>query len=276
MDESLKARIKDRDRWTCRVCGVRFVDLTLAQFTNKESSEPDDQWLTICDDCGVHASENIDESLALFTRLVRRNKIVLVGDCHGRLVDLYNVLEQEEPFDFFLSVGDVCSWSDVTASRIVLDDKYTSRGYYVKGNHDVVQILNSLSLLQEIRGIKIAGLNGMVRPRDFVQDTPNNISFREVMYLSHTKDIDILVSHQPPAGLHKDTGEPILTELLQYTVPKVYISGHVHRFKMKFYLNTFMISLPMIDKGHAVAYFQGSDLRNVELVLKKGKRTIRV
>ena len=96
------------------------------------------------------------------------------------------------------------------------------------------------------------------------------------MYLSHLSDVDILVTHQPPTGVFNGMGEPVLEELINYLVPRIYVFGHIHRYKTKFHLNTFMISLPLVTKGHAVAYFQGNELRNLEIVLKKGKKFIRV
>jgi predicted phosphodiesterase len=206
---------------------------------------------------------------------LRRNKIILIGDCHGQFEKLDAVLTSEEPFDFFVSVGDVGSLSDVTPQNINIIDKWKEKGYFVRGNHDDVQFFNPLELSSTVRGIHVSGLNGIVRSRTFANDT-KDISFREIMYLSHQKNVDILVTHQAPTGVFNGMGESVLEELLNYLVPKIYVFGHVHQYKLKFHLQTFMISLPMIDKGHAVAYFQGNDLRNLEVVLKKGKKTIRV
>ena len=52
--------------------------------------------------------------------------------------------------------------------------------------------------------------------------------------------------------------------------------GHLHRYKTKFHLSTFCMSLPMIHKGYVVAYFLGKELRSLEVVFKKGKKVIRV
>jgi len=188
---------------------------------------------------------------------------------------LDSVLTQEEPFDFFLSVGDIGTLNDVTPQNIGILDKWDN-GYFVSGNHDNVQFFKPLGLNQDIRGLKVAGLSGVLKSRTFLKDHPNNISFREIMYLSRLNDIDILVTHQPPTGLFDDGGEAVLEELLNYMVPKIHISGHLHRYKLKFHLQTFVISLPMINHGYAVAYFQGRDLRNLEVVLKKGKKYVRV
>ena len=203
------------------------------------------------------------------------SKVILIGDCHGNFKKLDAVLTAEAPFDFFLSVGDVGSLSDVTPQNISLIDRWKN-GYFVRGNHDNVEFFHQLEIVQNINGLQIAALNGMLKSRTFLKEQLNNISFREIMYLSHLKDVDILVTHQPPTGLFNDAGESVLEELLNYLVPKIYISGHVHRYKLKFHLQTFVISLPMIHKGHVVAYFQGRDLRNIEIVLRKGKKVIRV
>lgn len=204
-----------------------------------------------------------------------RNKVVLVGDCHGNFERLDAVLTAEEPFDFFLSVGDVGSLSDVTPQNIQLIDKW-QKGHFVRGNHDNVEFFNPLEIVQNINGLQVASLSGMLKSRTFLKEQINNISFREVLYLSHLRNIDILVTHQPPTGLFNGVGEAVLEEMLNYLVPKIYICGHVHKYKLRFHLQTFVISLPMIHKGYAVAYFQGNDLRDLEVVLKKGKKFIRV
>jgi len=580
MEKSLVERIKKRDRWTCKVCGKRFVDLRVYGFINLDTCTQD--YITLCDDCFGRNSDNVGLGSSLFTSLVRENKIILVGDCHGRFGDLNRVLSSEEPFDFFISVGDVGSLKDVTPQNLHLIEKWREKGYFVClsddtkvltpngwvtydkvkvgdkvlgmidknhsdwvevksiqvmdfngkmvqienkvqkqlltpdhfivkltkskrlsyhqvreylslgkesqisipmarelvsdidatlsddfvrllawvvtegtylktgaiqiyqsnlnyaneiesilntlgyrwskytdnrnkhykvfyicvkdskfirnilpdkldispiinklskrqkplflntflkgdgynnicytsnerlaeqlvtmaqligisstlsfrqrgrfksyavslrkckdvkvagrdfslvdysgkvfdfttscgnflamrngrpfftgncGNHDNVQFFNQLDVLQEIRGIKVSGLNGMLKSRTFLKDTPNNISFREVLYLSHLRDVDILVTHQPPTGLFNKVGESVFEEMLNYFIPKIYICGHVHRYKLKFHLNTFIISLPVIEHGYAVAYFQGRDLRNIEIVLKKGRKVVRV
>jgi len=272
MDELSKERIKRRDRWTCKACGVRFVDLEVYDFINLDTNEPDS--ITLCKKCFKTISNK--DTGKLLTSLVRTNKVVLIGDCHGRFGNLDMVLSSEEPFDFFISVGDVGSLRDITPQNLHLIEKWRGKGFFVRGNHDNVQFFNQLDVSQEIRGIKVSGLNGILKSRTFLKDTHNNISFREVLYLSHLKDVDILVTHQPPTGLFNDAGEIALAELMNYLVPKIYVCGHTHRYKLKFYLQTFVISLPMIHRGYAVAYFQGRDLRNLEIVLKKGKKFIRV
>jgi len=217
-----------------------------------------------------------DEAREVCKRAQRLNKVVLIGDCHGHLERLDRVLSQEEPFNFFLSVGDVISRAELTTDKRIILDRWKGKGYFVHGNHDDFEVFNPLGLTNEINGLQISGLDGTLRARNFAKDTPNNISFREILYLSHLSNIDILVTHQPPTGIFGGMGEPVLEELLNYLVPKIYIFGHLHKQKVKFHLNTFMISLPMIDNGHAAAYFQGRDLRNLEIILKKGKKFIRV
>ena len=265
-------RIKQRDRWTCKRCGKKYEDLVVCQIG---SNEDDDGFITLCKTCEEWSWDNREEAVTLYKKLLVRNKIILVGDCHGNFEKLDAVLTAEEPFDFFISVGDVGCLSDVTPQNISFIEKWNN-GYFVHGNHDNVDFFTPLEISQDINGLKIASLNGILKSRTFLKEQLNNISFREVIYLSHLKDIDILVTHQPPTGLFEDAGEAVLEELLNYLVPKIYISGHVHRYKLKFHLQTFVISLPMIHKGHVVAYFQGRDLRNIEIVLRKGKKVIRV
>ena len=266
-------RVKQRDRWACKRCGKKFEDLVLCKFD--PTADTDDCYITLCKSCVEWAGDNFEEAKQLCTKLLQRNKIVLVGDCHGNFEKLDAILTAERPFDFFLSVGDVGSLNDVTPQNLSLIEKWHN-GYFVRGNHDNVEFFTPLEIVQAVNGIQVAALNGMLKSRTFLKEQVNNVSFREVMYLSHLKDVDILVTHQPPTGLFDGMGEAVLEELLNYLVTNIYISGHVHRYKFKFHLRTFVISLPMIHKGYVVAYFQGRDLRNIEIVLKKGKKFIRV
>ena len=262
--------IKQRDRWACRKCGHRFDDLAVLQFA-------EDGYVTLCNTCIRWSFENKREAFEFLRKAVLETKVVFVGDCHGNFDKLDNLLTVEQPFDFFISVGDFATSKDLfIPSNVNIINKWKDKGYFVKGNHDDVTCLQQLELHQEIRGINISGLSGVIRSKDFLKDKINNVSFREVLYLSHVKDVDILVTHQAPSNVFNGMGEPVLDELLNYLVPKIYVFGHIHKFKLKFHLNTFVISLPMLNSGYVVGYFQGRDLRNIEMVLKRGKKFIRV
>ncbi len=265
-------KIKQRDRWTCKLCGIKFVLLTVYKFG---VDMDDDSFVSLCIECRSIVELNVGDYVSLFTSMLKRSKIILVGDIHGKFERLDEVLSAEEPFDFFISVGDVGTLEDVTPENIDYIDKYQGRGFFVRGNHDEIDLFTPLGLTQEIGGIVVSGLNGMIKNRSFSRDT-KDISFREVLYLSHQKDVDILVTHQAPTGVFKDIGESVLEELLNYLVPKLYVFGHVHKYKLRFYLRTFVISLPLITKGYAVASFQGRELRNLEVIFRKGKRVVRV
>ncbi len=198
-------------------------------------------------------------------------KILLIGDCHGEFNKLDEILTKEEPFNFFISSGDVGVLDDVTFDNIKIIDKWKDKGTQILGNHDNVTFFNPLSLIQDICGVRIAALNGIIRNRIFIRDF-----FRDILFLSHQKDIDILVTHQTPTGIFNHMGEPTLEVLLHYTVPQVFISGHIHQYKTKFYGRTFVISLPLITEGYVAAYFDGKKLSNIEVVLKKGRKIIRI
>jgi len=269
----VKNRIKKRDRWTCRVCGQKFVDLYVEPIVYPPKS--DDDLITLCETCKIDCSNN-EYSSSFLVSLVRRNKVVLLGDCHNNFSKLDSILTREEPFNFFLSVGDVGTLHSTTLQDVDIIDKWKNKGYFVRGNHDDIDFFSQLSIQQDICGLSVSGLNGMLKTRTFLRDTSSNISFKEILYLSHLKNIDILVTHQPPIGLFNNTGEYVFNELLGYLVPKLYVCGHIHAYKLRFFLNTFVISLPMVNKGYGVAYFQGKDLVNLEIILKKGRKTIRI
>lgn len=203
-------------------------------------------------------------------------KIVLLGDCHNKFNTLDKILSNEYPFDFFIATGDIGKLNLITSEDWSIIKKWQFYGYSVLGNHDDIEIFNRLDINSNICGLTVVGLNGMIKSRNFIKDTHNNVSFREVLYASHLNDVDILVTHQPPTGIHKNIGESVYTELVHYMVPRLYISGHIHKYGLKFYLNTFLISLPLINKGYIVVYFDGRELKNIEIVLKKGKKVIRI
>jgi predicted phosphodiesterase len=266
-------KILKRDKWTCRRCGAKFVDLSVVNFDKLEDAS---SYITLCSQCNKWSLDYPLDSFVLFKNLNRENKIVLVGDIHGQFDKLDEVLTAEAPFDFFVTVGDVGVLEDAgNPNNIAIIDKW-SNGYYIKGNHDTAQFFEQLHLTQEINGLHVCGLNGVLKSDNFANDKLNNISFKEIMYLSHLKDVDLLVTHQPPTGVINGYGEPIFEELLMYVMPKIYIFGHLHTYGIKFYGKTFCISLPLVGKGYAVAYFRGKDLTNLEVILKKGKRIIRV
>jgi Icc-related predicted phosphoesterase len=259
----------------CRVCGRKWIDLVVEPITPTAVS--DDDYITLCNSCNWDMTQNNEENRRLIlSPLTKRNKVVLVGDCHSNFEQLDKVLSSEEPFDFFLSVGDVGSLSKVSPSDLSIIERWRSKGFFVRGNHDDVEFFNQLGLNQEIGGLTVSGLSGMLKSRTFLKDKTNNISFRDVLYLSRLKKVDILVTHQPPTGLFNNVGESVLEDVLDFVVPQIYICGHIHRYKLKFHLTTFIISLPMIHKGYAVAHFQGKDLRNLEVIFRKGKKVIRI
>lgn len=270
-----KEEIKIRDRYSCRWCGKRFVDLDVVEYKPRN-------YITLCgyhstwgDSCMSYIKH--DEFVHRCDELTKINKVVLLGDSHGDFERIDDILTHEEPFDFFLSVGDVGSLEDAGSVRnIEIIDKWGSKGYFVRGNHDTATFFTELGTSQNINGIHVAALTGILKSRNFLWDTSSNISFKDILHMSHLKDIDIFVTHQPPTGVFINRGEEALEELLKYIVPKIYIFGHLHEYRLRFYLNTFCISLPMVNKGHAIAHFQGNDLRDLEIVLKKGRKFIRV
>src|SRR3989304_6932010 len=131
-DLSQEMRVKQRDRWSCKLCGKKFVELTLYQF--REGND-DDCFVSLCSDCTKIVKYFPNDYALTFTKMLQRIKVVLVGDCHGRFDRLDEVLTAEEPFDFFISVGDVGTLDDVTPENIRYIDKRGGKGFFVKGNH---------------------------------------------------------------------------------------------------------------------------------------------
>ncbi len=234
--------IKKRDKWRCKSCGAKFI-VDAVQFDG--DCKDKNNWITLCLACvdkftAANSQKFTLEAIEICRKALKINKIILVGDIHGKFEDLDKALSTEYPFDFFLSVGDVGSLKDVSPANIGIIDKWGKHGWYIKGNHDDCSFFHGLGLHQELNGIQVAALNGMIRSKRFVNGA-GCITFGEVLYLSHQKDVDILVTHQAPSMMFKGNGEIILTELLNYMTPKIYIFGHTHKNKLKFYLRTFCI-----------------------------------
>lgn len=201
-------------------------------------------------------------------------KIILCGDVHNSFRALDKALTNEEPFDFFLSVGDVCSLKKTTREDLVIIDKWKSRGFAIAGNHDTnIEPFPRLDIIQNISGLKVAGLSGMYNSKFLLEEDIKYWNMRELLFLSHQRDIDIFVSHVPFYGLD-DQGNKALTEVINYSAPNLFCSGHLHSYKFKFYNNTVCISLPLINKGYAVAYFEGKRLTNIEVILREKERRL--
>jgi Icc-related predicted phosphoesterase len=199
-------------------------------------------------------------------------KVILVGDCHGLFTKLDEVLEHEQPFDFFVSTGDVATFNQVTHMALPIIKKWENKGFAILGNHDMYQFFSPLLPAQRIDGISVAALNGMIKNRTFLRDEAS-----EVIRLSHLQNIDILVTHQSPSILFQNgAGEKILNELLAWMKPRIYISGHMHEYRTRCVGNTFVFSLPMINKGYVVAEFENKSLRNITAVLRDERKEIRI
>jgi Icc-related predicted phosphoesterase len=201
-------------------------------------------------------------------------KVVMVGDCHGNFKKLDEILTKESPFDFFIATGDVGTIADVTPDNIAIVDKWDN-GYSIMGNHDQwggkdVVFFKDLYNFQTLQDVHVAAFSGMIKTRTLAK------SFSTLVSMTHLHNIDILVTHQPPTGVFTGMGESVLSLLMEYMKPRIYISGHIHRYKSIFVGNTFVFSLPLVSKGYAVAYFDNHVLKNIEVTLKQGKRTIKV
>jgi predicted phosphodiesterase len=267
-----KNKVYSRDKWTCFVCQHKYDNLSIVKWGNGDS---EDDYITLCNSCSESWNSIKDSTIPKIEKHLKKLKIVLIGDIHGNFSRLDEILTKEYPFDYFISVGDVGTTEDATPSNISICSKWISKSLYIEGNHDTVKFFKQLESVQDVGGLTVAGLNGIIKSKTFARDT-KDINFREVLYLSHIKDIDILVTHQTPTMMFNGMGEPILDDLLSYTVPTLYIMGHIHKYRLRFYLKTFCLSLPIIDRGYAVSYWIGKSLSNFEVVINKGKREIRV
>jgi hypothetical protein len=77
--------IKKRDRWACKLCSNKFIDLYVYDFEKDATiaiNPIEDNCITLCSYCigRVTAEDRIN-----FRKSLIKNKIILVGDIHNKI-----------------------------------------------------------------------------------------------------------------------------------------------------------------------------------------------
>lgn len=128
--------------------------------------------------------------------------------------------------------------------------------YYVPGNHDpeykphislsYAEGGSNLDLkIASAKGILLAGFGGSIRyrPNGTNQYTQREAFFRACVLLvrllgsqiRHGRQLDILIAHSPPLGIHDDTeahqGLKALNFLISATHPRYLFHGHTHFYR---------------------------------------------
>lgn len=208
-------------------------------------------------------------------------KIVLLGDIHSQFDKLDAILAKEEHFDLVLSVGDVCVNCSAN-DTVPAIERYKHKSLAIYGNHDyAVETFPRIPLVTEFSGLKIVGLSGTFKSDKLTANNPRYVTAQELMVLSHEKNVAIFLSHEPCTQLriydnNKLVGNNLLNSVIEYMQPQLFVCGHSHQYKFMFYGTTIALSLPLIHKGYALAYFEDDKLANIEVVLRNRRREIRI
>jgi len=199
---------------------------------------------------------------------IKKAKIVLIGDIHGR-TDVFNEITElvDGEVDFGLQTGDI---EDYRVEPLV-------PVYFVKGNHenfDLIQAIETGKLridyfhiipagvVVSIGNILVAGLGGSYSPK--WKPRPRNISKEEFKAAKSVGQVDILLTHEAPVGLikkdGKDCGCEIINELMEAVNPKYLICGHNHIKAVKDLNGTRVISMPYAWEEYAVLDFASGNI----------------
>lgn len=182
-------------------------------------------------------------------------KILVLADVHGeleRLSDLINNIKERD-FDIVLCPGDFTDmfnipegYSQMDVAELVLL-KLLSLGkplLCVPGNHDPYDILDifeeyNVNLHEKARtfkGLKFVGFGGAETPFN-TKFEPTEDEIREHLdrLVKGTKDISVLVTHNPPHNTKVDkteTGEHVGSKSVRVFIekhqPVLAVSAHIH------------------------------------------------
>lgn len=214
-------------------------------------------------------------------------KIAFVGDIHGRIFHTLAVLtewqqQNKEKLDLIIQVGDLGAFpepdEEMKNTRFVLEDpteldfsryinakgktaesilytreKHINRIYFIRGNHDDFNWLNSTShvsengivdvdpfgilhyvtdgTIQSHGELSIAFLGGIETEQTEPKSIDTN-AYKKLMQMDPGV-IDILITHDAPYGIStsftgKTQGSPLVSELIKKMQPRYLIAGHYH------------------------------------------------
>ena len=178
-----------------------------------------------------------------------------LGDIHGDFASVRRIMNQHPDVRHWLCVGDVAD----AEGRY---EPFDAPIYWIKGNNENFDRIASGDLptnlryipngtLQEIEGVRVAGLGGTYAPTMYdtapaelphpkkstakateLADRRRHFVRAEVEACKQLKDVDVLLTHEAPRPFRvkgNDAGKTPINEILAAMKPRLHLFGHHHR-----------------------------------------------
>jgi Icc-related predicted phosphoesterase len=185
-----------------------------------------------------------------------------LGDIHGDFESVRRIQQQHSDIPFWLCVGDVAD----AEGRY---EPFDAPVYWIKGNNENFDAIASGQLpanlhfmrnaqLQEIGGLRVAGLGGTFAPSWYdtaaealphprkgtakateLADKRRHFVRDEVAACQSMRDVDVLLTHEAARPFYAggatgkrgmDAGKTPINEILASMKPRLHLFGHHHRF----------------------------------------------
>lgn len=171
-------------------------------------------------------------------------KLLALGDIHGRIDGLREILEKAGKADLIVVTGDFTSFGPREKAEEVLNElnSFNSEIIAVPGNLDSREVMD---LLEE-RGISLHGKSKSIGGYEFIGFGGASGAIGEIIFLEQQileglrklmegKERVVLVTHSPPKGTsldRTDSGEHIGSEAVKRVIeelqPLLVLCGHAH------------------------------------------------
>jgi len=198
--------------------------------------------------------------------------VVAVGDVHGDYQALARIGEAERGALALLQIGDLIA-RPADAAGMALLRALPLPLVWVTGNHEDWVALDDPAVrpgrllaageLWESAGLRMAGVGGTHAPTWYRRDKPfpgerrRHYNYQEIEATAALGPggVDILMAHEAPHGLvrlagGRDPGQVPLDQLLREAQPRVFLSGHHHRWSQAQLGLVTAFSLPLAAEGY--------------------------
>ncbi|QIW22840.1 metallophosphoesterase [Sulfolobus sp. S-194] len=164
--------------------------------------------------------------------------ILLISDLHKSLDSLeemesvkwlLSILDELEP-DYLISAGD---WGEGMSRDDFSNILSRTRLITVYGNHENFSIIKSFSIrdgqIIRVGNMRITGINGLIGENKDYGIKPEKF----LRIISKLRDIDILISHQPPylpeiyPKMRYNEAAELMLQALEEVKPKLHFNGHM-------------------------------------------------
>lgn len=187
-------------------------------------------------------------------------KIIAVADTHENVRKLEEVIRSEKDADLVLNLGDMRNDRDKTLPPECGYENYGVPMYFIRGNHEVNQIVDNIydgvlrinnfipvkpgvviRVKKDNDLLRLGGLGGNYSEKDYWKsrtDVHRGYFVAEEVEKCKSIGVDIFISHECPVSLGlfergQNGGIPYLDDILVSIKPKLWLSGHHHKYKEK-------------------------------------------